>query len=154
METRLNINSDNSSLPSSQTPIYQSKICNSRKPTGEKPGRKNGHKKDKLKAFTADEVTEVVQHEVKKCEKCKSKNLTIIDTKIRDEIDVKVTVIKRRHQFKVYRCEECNKINQVEIPLELHAENQYGSEVKSLCSILTNYGFISYNRTRKRNQKA
>ena len=36
-----------------------------------------------------------------------------------------------------------------EIPLELHAENQYGIETKTLISTLSNYGFIAYNRIRK-----
>ena len=51
LENRLNINSSNSSLPSSKTPIYQSKICNSRKPTDKSKGGQSGHKKHKLEKF-------------------------------------------------------------------------------------------------------
>ena len=134
LENRLNINSDNSSLPSSQTPIYQSKICNSRKPNGDKPGRKEGHKKDSLKAFNEDEITEKVEHKIDKCPKCGSENLELIDTKIRDEIDIKVTVVKRRHYFNEYKCNDCNEIIKSEIPLSLHADNQYGDEVKNYCN--------------------
>ena len=52
LECRLNINSNNSSLPSSKDPIYKSKICNSRVKTGDKPGRKDG-----LSRFDDDEIT-------------------------------------------------------------------------------------------------
>ncbi len=54
LENRLNINSTNSSLPSSKNPIYQSKICNSRKPTDKSIGGQQGHPKSKLKKFKDD----------------------------------------------------------------------------------------------------
>lgn len=149
LEARLNINSDNSSLPSSQTPIYQSKICNSRVPSGDKPGRKNGHKKDGLAAFTEEEINERIEHTKEDCSKCGGHNLKLIKTRIRDEFDVKVTVIKRRHYFYDYKCLDCGKIITSEIPNELHGENQYGVETKTLISALSNYGFIAYNRIRK-----
>lgn len=149
LETRLNINSDNSSLPSSQTPIHQQKICNSREPSGDKPGRKAGHPKASLTPFKEDEITERVEHTQDKCPECNGSNLKLIKTRIRDEYDVKVNVIKRRHYFYNYECEDCGKIIKSEIPLELHAENQYGIETKTLISTLSNYGFIAYNRIRK-----
>ena len=149
LEARLNINSDNSSLPSSQIPIYQPKICNSRVPSGDKPGRKDGHKKDSLAAFTEEEVTESVEHTKEKCSKCGGHNLKLIKTRIRDEFDIKVTVVKRRHYFYDYMCEDCGEIIKSEIPLELHGENQYGVETKTFISTLSNYGFIAYNRIRK-----
>ena len=149
LETRLNINSDNSSLPSSQTPIYQSKICNSRKPTGDKPGRKEGHPKAKLAAFNEDEITERVEHKKNNCSNCGSDKLKLIKTRTRDELDIKKSVIKRRHYFYDYKCEECGNVITSEIPLELHGENQYGTEIKTLISTLSNYGFVSYNRIRK-----
>lgn len=149
LECRLNINSDNSSLPSSQTPIYQSKICNSRKPSADAPGRKKGHKKDGLRKFEENEITDIVEHAKEKCLKCDSQSLEIINSKDRDEYDIKVTVKKIRHKFHEYKCRDCGEIIKTEIPIELHGENQYGAGIKTLALTLTNYGFVAYNRTRK-----
>lgn len=149
LECRLNINSSNSSLPSSKDPIYKSKICNSREKRGDKPGRKAGHKKDSLSRFNDEEVTETVEHTIDTCEKCGGHNLDVENVKIRDEIDYEIKLIKRRHRYYEYKCNECGKLVKSKIPLELHSENQYGSGVKTLALSLTNYGFVSYNRTRK-----
>ncbi len=149
LESRLNINSDNSSLPSSKTPIYQSKICNSRVSSGEKPGQKKGHKQAKLNAFDEEEITEFIEHTKDSCPNCNGNNLELIRTRTRDELDIKYTIVKRRHNFYDYKCIDCGKIVTSEIPLELHGENQYGVETKTLISVLNNYGFIAYNRIRK-----
>ena len=149
LENRLNINSDNSSLPSSQTPIYKSKICNSRKPSGDKPGRKNGHKKDKLEMFEEEEITDYVEHAKDTCSKCGSHNLELIDTKIRDEYDIQVIVKKIRHNFHEYKCLDCKTLIKSEIPIDLHGENQYGKGIKAFLLTLSNYGFVAYNRIRK-----
>lgn len=149
LENRLNINSSNSSLPSSQTPIYQSKICNSRKTTNRKLGGQKGHPKHKLEKFEENEITEYVEHNEDKCIKCNSSNIKEVGVKTRDEYDIKVKVVKRRHNFYEYLCLDCGTSFTSEIPLELHADNQYGSGIKTLALALTNYGFVSYNRTRK-----
>ena len=149
LESRLNINSNNSSLPSSKNPIYQSKICNSRKNTGEKPGRKLGHKKDKLKRFEDDEITEIKEHKTENCSNCNSTNLKMIGIKERDEYDIEVKVKKIRHKFYEYECLDCGEKIKSRIPLELHGENQYGAGIKTLASTLSNYGFVAYNRIRK-----
>lgn len=149
LETRLNINSDNSSLPSSQTPIYQSKICNSRKKNGEKPGRKLGHKKDGLKKFHDDEITEIKEHKIEECPKCDSTKLKLVNVKERDEFDIEVIVKKVRHKFYEYECLDCGEKIKSTIPLELHGENQYGTGIKTLALTLSNYGFVAYNRIRK-----
>ncbi len=149
LENRLNINSSNSSLPSSQTPIHQSKICNSRKATTLKPGGQEGHSKSKLERFQDDEITDYIDHTEDKCKRCGSNNIKQIGVKTRDEYDIKVTVKKIRHSFYEYECLDCHTKFTSEIPLELHAENQYGTGVKTLALTLINYGFVSYNRARK-----
>ena len=149
LEQRLNINSNNSSLPSSKDPIYKTKICNSRKETDKSKGGQIGHKKHKLEKFNDNEITEEVNHTMDKCPNCNSKNIKVINIKVRDEFDFKITIIKRRHYFNEYVCEDCGSKFKSEIPDNLHAENQYGSEVKSLAINLLDYGFISYNRVRK-----
>lgn len=149
LENRLNINSGNSSLPSSQTPIYQSKICNSRKPTGDKPGRKEGHKKNELEMFKEEEITEYVEHTKDTCDKCNSHNLELVDEKYRDEYDIEVIIKKIRHKFYEYKCIDCGAIVKTDIPIDLHGNNQYGKGIKAFLLTLSNYGFVSYNRIRK-----
>lgn len=149
LEVRLNINSTNSSLPSSKNPIYQSKICNSRKETDKSKGGQVGHPKNKLNKFENREVTEIVPHVKIACPNCMSTELDETNVKERDELDYEIKIIKRRHKFYEYECKECGAIVKSEIPSYLHAENNYGANLKALCSTLTNYGFVSYNRTRK-----
>lgn len=149
LETRLNIDSSNSSLPSSKTPIHKIKIANSREKTNKAKGGQFGHPKSKLEKFEADEVTEIKEHTEENCKYCFSNNLEKIDEKIRDELDFEIQIIKRRHIFYIYRCKDCGKILETTIPLNLHAENQYGSHVKTLGVALSDLGFVSYNRSRK-----
>lgn len=149
LETRLNINSSNSSLPSSKNPLYQSKICNSRKETNKKKGGQKGHKKHKLEKFASEEITEICEHLKEECPNCHSHNIDVTNYKERDELDYEIKIIKRRHKFFEYTCKECGSKIKSEIPCHLHAENNYGANLKTFCATLTNYGFISYNRTRK-----
>lgn len=149
LESRLNINSTNSSLPSSKNPIYQSKICNSRKPTDKPIGGQQGHPKSKLEKFNDNEITETEVHELGACPNCGGHQFDIIEVKERDELDFKIVIVKKRHKFPVGTCKKCGAIIKSEIPAHLHAENNYGSNVKTLAITLNNYGYVSYNRTRK-----
>ena len=62
LETRLNIDSSNSSLPSSKTPIHKTKICNSREKSEKSKGGQPGHKKYQLEKFYEEEITEIEEH--------------------------------------------------------------------------------------------
>ena len=77
LEKRLNINSGNSSLPSSKDPIYKTKICNSRKTTDKSKGGQVGHKKYKLERFNDDEITEEVKNRIDSFDSCNSYNIKI-----------------------------------------------------------------------------
>lgn len=151
LECRLNINSETSSLPSSKDPIDKEKkekteIQNSREKTERKRGGQSGHPKSSLKKFDDSEITEVVEHCCEECPNCHSKNLSVIEKKERDELDVKITIEKKRHIFSTKVCNKCGYIIKSEIPKNLHGENQYGSEIKSLILMLYDYGFVSYKR--------
>lgn len=149
LENRLNINSSNSSLPSSMNPLHQEKICNSREKSNKSKGGQFGHKKHQLEAFKEEEVTEHIEHKQESCPECRCDHLEEIGEKIKDELDFKVVVEKKRHHFYLYRCPRCGKIIESKIPLNLHAPNQYGSNVKALQLSLIDLGFVSYNRSRK-----
>ena len=151
LEKRLNINSETSSLPSSKDPIYKPKkeIFNSREKSDKPIGRENGHKKVKLKKFEDDEITDIIEVKKDECPKCHSKDLIAIQRKQRDEIEIEIHVHFNRYNFYNYKCNNCGTIVKSEIPNHLHAENQYGSNVKTMITTLYNYGFVSYNRIRK-----
>ncbi len=149
LEARLNIDSTNSSLPSSKTPIHKTKICNSREKSEKTKGGQIGHKKHQLEAFREEEITEIEEHITSNCKFCLGKNLEKIDEKVRDELDFDIKIIKKRHKFYIYKCKDCGKIIETSIPLNLHAENQYGSKIKTLGVALADLGFVSYNRSRK-----
>ena len=155
LTNELNINSNNSSLPSSRNPIYVTTkkvpkeiICNSRKKSNKHVGGQPKHKKHKLEKFNDDEIDKFVEHTIEKCPKCNSNNLKLIGVRERDCIDIEIKIIKTRHKFYNYKCLDCNKIIKSEIPLELHAENQYGPNVQALALALTNIGYVSINRTK------
>ena len=152
LECRLNINSDTSSLPSSKDPIDKEKkktvVQNSREKTDRTPGGQKGHKKSTLKKFDISEITSFEEHSCDECPYCHSKDLSIVENKERDELDIKTSIEKKRHIFLTKKCNNCGRIIKTAIPKNLHGENQYGSETKSLILMLYDYGFVSYNRIR------
>ena len=151
LETRLNINSETSSLPSSKDPLNKPKkiIQNNNEKTENKIGGQLNHKKASLLKFKEDEVTEFVNHESVECNNCHSKNLKRIDVKERDELDFEIIIKKKRHKFYKTECNDCGHIMEENIPSNLHAENQYGTNVKNMIITLYDYGFVSYSRTRE-----
>lgn len=152
LECRLNINFETSSLPSSKNPINKEKkkidIQNSREKTNRKVGGQEGHKKFTLQKFDDTEITKIEEHTCSECPYCHSKNLSIVQIKERDELDTKTILEKTRHTFITKKCNDCGRIIKSEIPKNLHGENQYGNETKSIILMLYNYGFVSYNRIR------
>lgn len=142
LECRLNINSETSSLPSSKDPIDKEKkkstIANSREDTEKNVGGQPNHPKHKLEKFKDDEITETIEHIHDECSNCHSKNLTVVETKERDEIDFKVIIKKIRHKFRTQKCNDCGASLKQEIPENLHADNQYGSNTKAFILMLYN----------------
>lgn len=152
LEQRLNISSENSSLPPSQDAIWHkdTKIYDTRsqKETTKKKGGQPGHKKHTLQKFDADEITEEENHELASCPNCNSKDLKFIGIETHDELDFEIVIKKKRHNFYKYQCNKCKEIVMCEVPQRLWGENQYGSNVQTLGLALVNLGDVSYKRTR------
>ncbi len=138
-------------IPTSMTPIGKKKIIpNSRKNTGEKIGRKEGHKKDKLERISDELINEHIKHSLKKCPNCKGQTLKETGKVIiKDVKDYYITVVNKRHEFIEYLCPDCGKLVHEEIPNHLKEECQYGEQVKSLILTLTNIGNVPFNKTRR-----
>ena len=150
LENRLNINSQTSSLPATKDPLDKKReeIQNNNEVTGKSLGGQLNHEKHKLPKFKDEEVTEIEEKKPELCDGCGGKDLEVIDIQERDELDFKIKIVKKRHKFYTCKCKSCGKIIETEIPPHLHAENQYGSNIKSLIISLYDYGFVSYSRVR------
>lgn len=150
LKAMLNNDSSNSGIPTSKTPIGKEKrIPNSRKESQKSKGGQKGHKKHKLERFKDEEITDTYKHELanKTCT-CGGK-LVITNVIRKDEFDVKVRLIKIKHEFFEYTCPCCNKAVKVPIPNNLKEENQYGSNVQAMALSLLNEGYVSMHRVKE-----
>lgn len=146
-----NIDGTTSGIPTSQTPIGKKKVIpNFAKKTGEKIGRKKGHKKDKLEKINDDKINEHIEHTLELCPNCDSKDLVETGNIVsKDVVDYKLVVTNSRHYFKEYKCNCCGKIVREKIPNYLKEECQYGSNVKCLSLALTNIGNVPFNKIKR-----
>ena len=151
LKSILNTDSNNSGIPTSLTSIGQPKrIPNTREKSDKKIGGQVGHKKSKLDAFEDEEITERQHHQTITCSNCGSgETKETGDSQTRDEYEIKVTVKKIRHHFNETKCSECDHIETPEIPIQLHAENQYGVNIQAILISLLNQGFVSMSRTKE-----
>lgn len=138
-------------IPTSKTPMNKKKVIpNFAKNTGEKIGRKEGHKKDKLEKIDDDKINEKIEHTLEACPNCNNRKLQETGNIITKDVkDYKIITINRRHYYKEYKCSCCGKIVHESIPNHLKEECQYGSNVKSLVLTLTNVGNVPFNKTRR-----
>lgn len=144
------LDSNNSNIPTSQTPIKKVKrIPNSRTSTGKKKGGQPGHSKTILEAFDDDEITEYEEHTLNECPECGGELERLDDEVTKDETDYEVVVVKRRHRYPMYRCKTCGKTFHDNIAPNLKEGNQYGSGVKALALLLMNTGNTSINKVRR-----
>ena len=143
----LNRDSTNTGTPTSKTPLSKKKVIpNSREKTDRSKGGQPGHPKHSMEAFSEEEITEITMHEMTVCPECGNALREIRDI-LKDELDYEVKVVKKRHIFKEYVCDNCGKNVRTKDP-SLKAENQYGPAIQATALALMNLGFVSMNRTR------
>ena len=141
----LNRDGTNTGTPTSKTPINKKKVIpNSREETGRPKGGQPGHPKHSLEAFSEDEITDTIQHELDACPYCGG-TLTEVKEIPKDELDYEVKVVKKRHVFREYVCNSCGKTVRTK-DSALKADNQYGPVMQATALALTNLGFVSINR--------
>lgn len=151
LKALLNMDGTNHGIPTSMTPIHKKKVIPNTREKSDKPkGGQVGHKQHKLEKFKDTEVTEKVEHSMEECPCCKSHEIkTTGEIKEKDELDYKIVVVKRRHQFIEYECKECGKKFHEEIPNNLKMENQYGPVVQALELTLMNQANVTINKAQK-----
>lgn len=145
LESKLNINSSNSSLPSSKNP-QNIKISNLRKKTDKSIGGQIGHKSHKLEKFTEEEITETKEHSLDGCPICNGK-LTYKNTVLSDIIDYVVKVKKTRNVINNYYCSHCKK--DISSNTTLPRGTSYGSNINASSIILMNEANVPINKVRK-----
>ena len=151
LKALLNMDGTNHGIPTSQTPINKKKVIPTTREKTELPkGGQKGHPKHKLEKFKEEEITENCEHRVEQCPCCNSHAIKETgEIKEKDELDYKIVVVKRRHKFIEYKCEECGKKFHEEIPNNLKEENQYGPEVQALELTLMNQANVTINKAKK-----
>lgn len=144
------MDSTNSGLPTSQTPIQKKKhVPNSRSNSKKSKGGQLGHKKHKLKKFDDQEINAYEEHKAVECPHCLGTVEKIVDGKTKDEFDYEVVLVKKRHCFPVYQCTNCHKKIHTPIPVRLKEENQYGPHVQAMALTFMNEGNVSINKTQE-----
>lgn len=151
LKALLNMDGTNHGIPTSMTPINKKKIIpNTREKSNKPKGGQIGHKQHKLEKFKDEEINEKIEHSMEQCPCCKSHEIkTTGEIKEKDELDYKIVVVKRRHQFIEYECKECGKKFHEDIPNNLKEENQYGPEVQALELTLMNQANVTINKAQK-----
>lgn len=143
----LNRDGTNTGTPTSKTPLNKKKVIpNSREKTDRLKGGQPGHPKHSMEAFSEEEITDVVTHEMTACPECGG-HLSEVRNIPKDELDYEVRVVRKHHIFKEYVCDSCGKTIRTKDP-SLKAENQYGPVIQATALALMNLGFVSMNRTR------
>ena len=146
---KLNLDSSNSGIPTSKTPIYKKKLNpNTREKTNKHIGGQEGHKKSTLEKPNI--INNEIDETLEQCTNCNSKEL--VDTgKVISKyvIDYKIIVNNTKYNFKVYKCNCCGKEVHKKIADELKEEVQYGPVVKSQILTLANVGNVPINKIRR-----
>lgn len=143
----------NTGTPTSSTPINKKKIIpNSRRNSGKAKGGQQGHKKHTLESFNDTEINDTILHgvdtESESCEKCCGKLSDTGETIEKDEFDIEVKVIKRRHLYNIYQCNNCGKVVRQQINKMHKEKNQYGSNLQALAISLMSTGNVAMNKVR------
>lgn len=151
-EALLNRDGSNTGTPTSQTPINKNKVIpNSRCNTGKSKGGQAGHVKSALEAPTEFEVTETVGHPLQDDECCPKCGLADCvptgESEVKYEYDVRIKVVKVKHEFFYYECNNCGTVFRSQIPPALKEKVQYGSGLQALALSLTNTVNAAMNKT-------
>ena len=134
LKDRLNLDSHNSSLPSSSDKGRQRKSTRSlRQKSIRKPGGQKGHKGSTLKQV--ERPDRVVFHRVSLCCGCGQDLSNAPSTELQKRQVFELPPLKLEvieHQAEVKRCPRCAVVNRGEFPSVVSQPVQYGARVKGL----------------------
>lgn len=134
----------NTGTPTGQTPPGKKKVIpNTRRSSGKAKGGQPGHEKHSLNAPDDSKVTDTVGHgddaEGFFCPDCSGTHYVPTgDSETKYEFDVQIKVVRIKHEFYLYKCQDCGTVFRSEIPLHLKENVQYGSTIQALALFLVN----------------
>ena len=148
LEEQVKKNSQNSSKPPASDGYKKVKPVSNREKTGRKAGAQTGHKGKGFRIPKAD-IIEEVAHIPEKCKGCVhfgtcQKNG---ESPVRNEIDVEIKVVLRKHYTVSYDCPLERTVLTGEFPEGIHSSMQYGPGVQSMAATLNTEGMMSVQRT-------
>jgi transposase/regulator of replication initiation timing len=146
LENQINKNSKNSSKPPSSDG-FKKKTKTLREKSGKKPGGQKGHEGRTLEL--CENPDEILIYKVEECDNCKKslENIEVDSYIIRQVVDIpeiKPVVVEHRAEIKM--CPKCGAKNTAKFPENVVNTVQYGENVQSIGTYLTNYQLIPYKR--------
>ena len=146
LEDRLGQNSSNSSKPPSSD--WSKKQRSLRTKSGKSPGGQKGHKGHNLKMVTVPDAT--IVHGIFACCKCGGSldNTEPAGYRKRQVFDlppIKVEATEHRAEDKI--CPRCGHLNEALFPESISQPTQYGPRIKAICTYLSQYQLLPYERT-------
>lgn len=149
LESRLNLNSNNSGKPpSSDGYTRKNRTTSLRKKTQKKPGGQPGHKGKTLEQSSNPDHIETHSPEVCSCCGRSLENGTIIGIEKRQVFDLPPppSIEITEHQSLTKICIHCDGKTSGTFPHGITQPVQYGSRIKACLSYLVHYQFIPYER--------
>ena len=143
LESRLNTDSTNSSLPTSKNPIGKNKIQNNREKSDKPVGAPKGHAIAKLDYFKDDEIDETIEHTLDKCPECGGdlKETNIVKS---DIIDFEIKIKRTRNNIHNYKCCNCKK--NITANKTLPRGASYGPHVNATILSMVNNINVPFNK--------
>ena len=146
-------NGTNAGISTASTPINQKKLIpNARRGSSKAKGGQQGHARHVMEGFDTSEITETEAHEldlsVERCDLCDGKLLDTGRTLSKDEFDVEINVVKRRHEYHIYECVSCGAQVRLQIDSKLKEANQYGDCIQAVALSLMVTGNVAINKVR------
>jgi transposase len=149
LKEQLNKNSNNSSKPPSSDGYKKPPTKSLRGKTGKKPGGQKGHKGSGLKIDrTPDSEIDVLPEGCPDCgEHLLEMPMSRTDTRYVYDVEINVNLTK----YDIYEttCPNCGITAVAAPPPECKSTINYGNMVRTLCTVLTQYGYISIDKTHK-----
>lgn len=141
----LSKDSSNSSKPSSTNGFRKAKASSLRESSGKKPGGQKGHVGSTIKTFS--NPTKIIDIKPEPICSCGGNVKCDDEYTAKQEVDIRIVIEVTEERAHKGKCNNCGKIHHAKFSEEFINPVQYGSNLKTLISILNGYGNVTINKT-------